>query len=114
MQFVQRPAINYFEAYKNVWNLKQHGGSCCAFESHEVDNPLTGQSNAAAFLDSPALLFSCGWTFILTQKCDWLYSPWMRSAYEIFSLSLPPKFSTDEQFIYVNNQVVYFNSEQEV
>lgn len=41
----------------------------------------------------------------------------MRSAYKIFSLSLPPKFSTDEQFVYVNNQVVipaYFNSEQEV
>lgn len=37
----------------------------------------------------------------------------MRNAYKILSLSLPPKFSTDEQFICVNNQVVYFNSVQE-
>lgn len=50
---------------------------------------------------------------ILTEV--WLTSqPVNKIDYKIFSLNLPPKFFTDEQFVYVNNQVFYFISEQEI
>jgi len=42
MQFLQRPAIDYFAVYKTIRNTKQCGGSWCAFENDAVNGALTG------------------------------------------------------------------------